>query len=71
MLAALKTRSLSRLISASETRAGTMPPAGVAFVNHPQGVPSHYRRYMVKQLRERLGIPYAPMRLYLKGRKRR
>ena len=53
------------------TQAETMPPTFVAFVNHPQGVPSHYRRYMVKQLRERLGIPYAPIRLYLKGRKRR
>lgn len=47
------------------------PPTFVAFVNAPQGVPDHYRRYLVKQLRERGGIPYAPVRLFLKGRKSR
>jgi GTP-binding protein len=47
------------------------PPTFVAFVNAPQGVPDHYRRYLVKQLRERAGIPYAPVRLFLKGRKGR
>ena len=47
------------------------PPTFVAFVNHPQGIPDHYRRFLVKQLRERLAIPYAPMRLFLKGRQRK
>jgi GTP-binding protein len=46
------------------------PPTFIAFVNQPQGVPDHYRRYLVKQLREKLGIPYAPLRLFLKGRSR-
>jgi GTP-binding protein len=45
------------------------PPTFVAFVNQPQGVPDHYRRYLVKQLREKLGLTYAPLRLHLKGRK--
>jgi GTP-binding protein len=47
------------------------PPTFVAFVNHPQGVPDHYRRFLVKQLREKLGLSYAPLRLFLKGRPRR
>jgi GTPase len=47
------------------------PPTFVAFVNQPLGVPDHYRRYLVKQLREKLGLTYAPLRLLLKGRKGR
>jgi GTP-binding protein len=53
------------------TQPEILPPTFIAFVNTPQGVPHHYRRYLVKQLRERLGIPYAPVRLFLKGRQRR
>jgi GTP-binding protein len=53
------------------TQPEVYPPTFVAFVNQPQGVPDHYRRYLVKQLREKLAIPHAPLRLYLKGRKRR
>lgn len=47
------------------------PPTFVAFVNYPQGVPDSYRRYLTKQLRTLLKIPYAPLRLFLKGRQRR
>jgi GTP-binding protein len=47
------------------------PPTFVAFVNQPQGVPDHYQRFLVKQLREKLGLTYAPLRLILKGRQRR
>jgi GTP-binding protein len=46
------------------------PPTFVAFVNYPQGVPEHYRRYLMKQLRERGGLSYAPLRLFFKGRSR-
>jgi GTP-binding protein len=53
------------------TQPETQPPTFIAFVNQPQGVPDHYRRYLVKQLRERLGLTYAPLRLFLKGRQRR
>lgn len=53
------------------TQAEVMPPTFIAFVNQPQGVPDSYRRYLVKQLRERLAIPHAPVRLFLKGRQRR
>lgn len=53
------------------TQAEVQPPTFIAFVNQPAGVKDSYRRYLVKQLREKLKLPYAPLRLYLKGRKRR
>jgi GTP-binding protein len=53
------------------TQAEVHPPTFIAFVNQPQGVPDSYRRFLVKQLRERLMMPYAPVRLFLKGRQRR
>jgi GTPase len=53
------------------TQPETQPPVFVAFVNYPQGVPDSYRRYVVKQLRERLHLPYASLRLFLRARKRR
>jgi GTP-binding protein len=53
------------------TQPEVYPPTFIAFVNQPQGVPEHYRRYLVKQLRERAGLAYAPVRLFLKGRKRK
>lgn len=53
------------------TQPEVQPPTFVAFVNQPLGVPDHYRRFLVKQLREKLGLSYAPLRLILKGRQRR
>ena len=53
------------------TQPEIQPPTFVAFVNHPDGVPDHYRRFLVKQLRAKLGLTYAPLRLILKGRQRR
>jgi GTP-binding protein len=53
------------------TQPETHPPTFVAFVNRPEGVPDSYRRYLTKQLRQGLGIPYAPIRLFLKKRQRR
>jgi GTPase len=47
------------------------PPTFVAFVNHPEGVPESYRRYLVKELRQGLDLPLAPVRLFLKKRARR
>lgn len=53
------------------TQPETHPPTFIAFVNHPEGVPDSYRRYLVKQLREHLGFSHAPLRLFLKGRRTR
>jgi len=51
------------------TQPETHPPTFVAFVNHPEGVPEAYRRYLIKQLREQLGLSHAPIRLYFKRRR--
>jgi GTP-binding protein len=53
------------------TQPETHPPTFIAFVNHPEGVPESYRRYLVKQLREQLGLKHAPLRLFLKKRQGR
>jgi GTPase len=53
------------------TQTEVQPPTFIAFVNQPRGVPDHYRRYVVKQLREKLGLTYAPLRLFLKGRQKK
>jgi GTP-binding protein len=53
------------------TQAEVQPPTFIAFVNQPAGVKDSYRRFLVKQLREKLNLPHAPMRLFLKGRQRR
>jgi GTP-binding protein len=53
------------------TQAEIQPPTFIAFVNQPAGVKDSYRRYLLKQLREKLNLPHAPLRLYLKGRQRK
>lgn len=53
------------------TQAETHPPTFIVFVNHPEGVPETYRRYLVKELRQGLNLTLAPIRLYLKRRSRR
>jgi len=53
------------------TQPETHPPTFVAFVNYPEGVPDSYRRYLIKELRRGLNIPQAPVRLFLKKRRRR
>jgi GTPase len=53
------------------TQADSRPPTFIAFTNIPGAVPESYRRYLINQLRERLGLPYAPIRLYFKGKESR
>ncbi len=53
------------------TQPETHPPTFVAFVNHPEGVPDSYRRFLVKELRKGLNLNLAPIRLFLKKRRRR
>jgi GTP-binding protein len=50
------------------TQADSSPPTFIAFTNIPGAVPESYRRYLINQLRERLDLPYAPLRLYFKGK---
>ena len=51
------------------TQTGTRPPTFTIFVNFPHAVPESYRRYLVHQLRENLGLGYAPVRLVLRARR--
>jgi GTP-binding protein len=53
------------------TQADSNPPTFVAFTNIAGAVPESYRRYLINQLRERLELPYAPIRLYFKGKPKR
>jgi GTP-binding protein len=53
------------------TQAESHPPTFIAFANIPGAVPESYRRYLINQLRERLGLPYAPIRIYFKGKEGR
>ncbi|HEY7713403.1 MAG TPA: ribosome biogenesis GTPase Der, partial [Candidatus Binatia bacterium] len=39
------------------------------FVNRPEAVPESYRRYLIHQLREQLGLEDAPIRLHLRARR--
>ncbi len=53
------------------TQPETHPPTFIAFVNHPEGVPDSYRRYLIKELRQGFDLKLTPIRLYLKKRSRR
>jgi GTPase len=51
------------------TQTGSRPPAFALFVNIPRGVPESYRRYLMHQLREHLGLNHAPIKLILRARR--
>ncbi|MGH7887834.1 MAG: ribosome biogenesis GTPase Der [Candidatus Binatia bacterium] len=51
------------------TQTGMQPPTFTFFVNIPSGVPDSYQRYLVNQLRQALGLDYAPIRLRLRARR--
>ncbi len=53
------------------TQAEIHPPTFIAFANIPGAVPESYRRYLINQFRERLGLSFAPIRIYFKGKERR
>lgn len=51
------------------TQTGRCPPTFTVFVNLPRAVPESYQRYLIHQLRENLGLEYAPIRLILRARR--
>ncbi len=53
------------------TQAATRPPSFVVFANHPQALPSSYRRYLVNRIREETGLTATPIRLWVRERERR
>lgn len=40
------------------------PPAFIAFANHPDGVTNAYRRFLIKQLKERFDLQGIPIRIF-------
>jgi GTP-binding protein len=51
------------------TQTGTRPPTFTVFVNLPHVVPESYRRYLVHQMRQQLGLADTPVRLLLRSRR--
>ncbi|MPZ77042.1 MAG: ribosome biogenesis GTPase Der [Deltaproteobacteria bacterium] len=51
------------------TQTGTRPPTFTLFVNSPAAVGESYKRYLVHQLRESLGLDHAPIKLFLRARR--
>ncbi len=53
------------------TQIGVRPPTIVLFVNHPPSVTEEYRRYFLRQLRQRTALSEVPIRLLLRGHRDR
>lgn len=49
-------------------QAGIKPPTFVLFVNDPSLFPDDYKKYIERQLRENIGFPGSPLRLYWRGK---
>lgn len=45
------------------TQVGVYPPKFMIFTNFPQGIPEAYRRYMMRGIQEKLGMPGLPVHL--------
>jgi GTPase len=41
-----------------------VPPAFIAFANHPDGVNSSYRRFLVRSLKDRFNLHGLPIRIF-------
>ena len=52
------------------TQIDVHPPTLVLFVNNPDLITEEYRRYFVRQLRERLPFSEVPIRLHVRGHHR-
>ena len=51
------------------TQTRTSPPTFALFVNRPSAVKESYKKYLIHQLREDLGLEHAPIRLDLRPRR--
>lgn len=50
------------------TQAGIKPPSFVLFVNDPKLFADDYRKYIERQLRENVGFPGTPLRVFWRGK---
>lgn len=46
------------------TQTKQVPPSFIAFANHPDGVTNSYRRFLIKNLKERFDLHGIPLRIY-------
>lgn len=46
------------------TQTNQTPPAFIAFANHPDGVTNSYRRFLIKNLKERFNLHGIPIRIF-------
>lgn len=46
------------------TQTNQVPPAFIAFANHPDGVTNSYRRFLVKNMKERFDLHGIPIRIF-------
>jgi GTP-binding protein len=51
------------------TQTGSRPPTFKLFVNIPNAVSETYERYLIRHLRDRLGLEHAPVKLILRARR--
>lgn len=47
------------------TQTNQRPPAFIAFANHPEGVENSYRRFLIKNLKERFDLWGIPIRIFV------
>jgi GTP-binding protein len=53
------------------TQVGSAPPTFICFVNYPEGIHASYKRYLINELRESLGLNLTPVRLFFRKREKR
>ncbi len=46
------------------TQTFQVPPAFIAFANHPDGVSNAYRRFLIKNIKEHFDLPGIPVRIF-------
>jgi len=47
------------------TQTNQQPPAFIAFANHPDGVDNSYRRFLIKNLKEKFDLVGIPLRIFV------
>jgi GTPase len=47
------------------TQTRQKPPAFIAFANHPDGVDNSYRRFLIKNMKERFDLSGIPLRIFV------
>ena len=53
------------------TQVTEAPPTFICFVNYPEGIHHSYKRYLINELRESLGLNLTPVRLFFRKREKR